>query len=323
VGDQKEVNSSGESGASKAGPQAQKKAGVVAIIGRPNVGKSTLLNALVGEKVAIVSPIPQTTRHQIRAILNDVRGQVIFVDTPGMHVTKNTLDRALIVAINDALQGADELLHLVDVTEYVGEEEAMVMDRLGALRTPVILALNKIDAGVRHMDDYLKAWEQRIGKPLSEATNRIMPVPISAKMGTNMDRLLDEIWARLPPGPALYPDDILTDFPRRLTIQDVIREKLLCCLRQELPFSIAVYAEEIIDRSDKLTYVRATIIVERDSQKGIVIGHKGAVLRKVGEEARRDLVEMYGKKFFLELRVKVEAHWKTNTELLRMMGYIL
>jgi GTP-binding protein Era len=303
--------------------EIMKKAGVVAIVGRANVGKSTLLNALVGEKVAIVSPIPQTTRHQIRAIFNDVRGQIVFVDTPGMHETKNALDRALIVAINDAIQGADAILYLVDATEHVGEEEAMMLDRLVHARAPVILGLNKIDAGAKHLQDYLAAWEKRLGKPLSEVTERVMPVPFSALKGTNINRLLDELFIRLPSGEALYPDDILTDFPRQLTIQDAIREKFLGVLRQELPFSIAVYAEEIVDRSEKMVYVNAVILVERDSQKGIVIGHKGAVLKKVGELARRDLQEMYGKKFFLELRVKVDENWKRDTDLLRRIGYII
>lgn len=300
-----------------------KKAGVVAIVGRANVGKSTLLNALVGEKVAIVSPIPQTTRHQIRAIYNDARGQIVFVDTPGMHQTKNALDRALIVAINDAIEGADAILHLVDATEHCGEEEEMMLDRLSASRAPVVLGLNKIDAGLSHVQDYLVAWEKRLAKPLSEATDRVMPVPLSALKKINIERLLEELFARMPEGEALYPDDILTDFPRQLTVQDVIREKLLGCLRQELPFSVAVWAEEIQDKGPRLTFVHAVILVERESQKGIVIGHKGAVLKKAGAEARRDLQEMYGKKFFLELRVKVDQDWKRDTDLLRRIGYII
>ncbi len=299
------------------------KAGIVAIIGRANVGKSTLLNNLVGEKVAIVSPVPQTTRNQIRAILNDKRGQIVFLDTPGMHQTKHALDRTMIAAINESLSGVDVVLHLVDATERVGEEEAMVIERLSSIRVPIILGLNKVDCGPRHLEDYLEAWERKLGVKLSAATDRVMPVPISALTGTNVDRLLDELFARLPEGEPLYPEDVLTDFPRQLTIQDVIREKLFLVLKEEVPFSVAVYAEEIVERSEKLTYIRAVIFVERDSQKAIVIGKNGALLKKIGEEARRDLQDIYDKKIYLDLWVKVKEDWKEDTFLLREMGYLL
>ena len=299
------------------------RAGIVAIVGRANVGKSTLLNNLVGEKVAIVSAVPQTTRNQIRAILNEKRGQIVFLDTPGMHETKHAFDRSMISAINNSLEGIDVVIHLVDTTERLGEEEAMVMDRLSSVKAPIILGLNKIDLAPRHLEDYLSAWERKIGRKLSDATDRIMPIPLSALAGTNTDRLLDELFLRLPVGPALYPEDVLTDFPRQLTIQDCIREKFLLTMRQEIPFSIAVFAEEIIDKSEKLTVVNVVIYVERDSQKGIVIGKRGEILKKVGEAARKELQEIYGKKIYLDLLVKVKENWKSNTELLKMMGYIL
>lgn len=299
------------------------KAGIVAIIGRPNVGKSTLLNNLVGEKVAIVSAVPQTTRNQIRAILNDKRGQIVFLDTPGMHQTRHALDRTMIAAINQSLSGVDVVLHLVDATERVGEEEAMVIERLSSVRAPIILGLNKVDRGPRHLEDYLEAWERKLGGKLSDMTERLMPVPISALTGTNVDRLLDELFARLPEGEPLYPEDVLTDFPRQLTIQDVIREKLFLELKDEVPFSVAVHAEEIAERSEKLTYIRAVIFVERDSQKAIVIGRQGALLKKIGEAARRDLQDIYGKKIYLDLWVKVKEDWKEDTHLLREMGYFL
>jgi GTP-binding protein Era len=298
------------------------KSGVVAIIGRANVGKSTLLNNLVGEKVAIVSPVPQTTRNQIRAILNEKRGQIVFLDTPGMHVSKHALDRAMISAINNSLAGVDVVLHLVDATEHVGEEEAMVIERLSDCRAPIILGLNKIDCAPKHIQDYLDAWQKKIGKDLSNATDRVMPVPLSALTGTNIDRLLDELFARLPEGEPLYPPDILTDFPRQLTIQDIVREKLLAYVREEIPFSLGIYAEEIADRSEKLTYVKALILVERDSQKKIVIGKNGELLKKAGEAARKDMEEIYGKKFYLDLWVKVDEDWKENSEQLKRMGYI-
>ncbi len=299
------------------------KAGIVAIIGRANVGKSTLLNRLVGEKVAIVSPVPQTTRNQIRAILNEPRGQIVFLDTPGMHVSKHALDRAMISAINDSLSGVDVVLHLVDATERVGEEEEMVIERLRGVDAPIILGLNKIDRSPAHLEDYLLVWERKLGKKLSDVTDRLMPVPFSALTGTNVDRLLDELFARLPEGEPLYPENILTDFPRQLTIQDIIREKFLAYLKDELPFSLAIHASEIVERSEKLLYVKAMVLVERDSQKAIVIGHKGEVLKKVGEAARRELEELYEKKIYLDLWVKVDKGWKQNGELLRQMGYIL
>ena len=299
------------------------RSGVVAIVGRANVGKSTLLNNLVGEKVAIVSPIPQTTRNQIRAIFNDSRGQIVFLDTPGIHETKHAFDRSMISAINNSLDGVDVIIHLVDTTERLGQEESMVLEKISRVKAPIILGLNKMDLNARYLEDYLTAWEKRLGKKLSEATDRVMPIPVSALKGTNLDKLVDELYKRLPEGERLYPEDILTDFPRQLTIQDCIREKLLLSLRQEVPFSLAVLAEEIIDKSEKLTVIKALIYVERDSQKGIVIGKGGSVLKKAGEEARKEIQAIYGKKIYLDLFVKVKEDWKTDTNLLKMMGYII
>lgn len=299
------------------------KAGVVAIIGRVNVGKSTLLNFLVGEKVAIVSPVPQTTRNQIRAILNEERGQIVFLDTPGMHVASHALDRSMIASINASLSGADIVLHLADVTERVGEEERMVADRLKNCGAFIILGLNKIDRGVKYLDEYIRLWEAAFSAPIAQLGDRLMLVPFSGLTGENVGKLLDELFGHLPQSPPFYPEDVLTDFPRQLTIQDIIREKFLLHLRQELPFSLAVFAEEIIDRSPKLCVVRAMILVERPSQKAIVIGKGGELLKKVGRESRLELAKVYGKKFYLELWVKVEENWKENRELLRQMGYIL
>ncbi|MFB3919451.1 MAG: GTPase Era [Candidatus Velamenicoccus archaeovorus] len=298
------------------------KSGIVAIIGRPNVGKSTLLNHLAGEKVAIVSPVPQTTRHQIRAVFNDVRGQIVFCDTPGLHTSRHALDRAMISLVNDTVEGADVLLHLVDVTRHVGDEETKAIQRLCAARAPVVLGLNKVDIPVHYIPEYLAAWENAIGRSLNEATDRLMPVPVSALKGTNVDKLVDEIFARLPEGGPLYPADVLTDFPRQLAIQDVIREKLLLVLKEELPFSLAVHVEEIADRSQRLTYVKAAVLVERETQKAIVIGKGGAVLKKAGESARKELQQIYGRKFFLDLWVKCENKWKEDKDLLKKMGYL-
>ncbi|MDD5019586.1 MAG: GTPase Era [Candidatus Omnitrophica bacterium] len=299
------------------------KSGMVAIVGRPNVGKSTLLNYLAGEKVAIVSPVPQTTRHQIRAIINDVRGQVVFCDTPGLQTSRHALDRAMVGLINDSVEGADVILHIVDVSKHVGEEEEAAVQRLHRARAPVILGLNKVDLPAQYISEYVSLWERVLGRPVSGATDRLMPVPMSAIKGTNIDKLVEEIFARLPEGEALYPADVLTDFPRQLAVQDVIREKLLFLLREELPFSLAVLAEEIVDRSEKLTYVKATIFVERETQKAIAIGKNGAILKKAGESARKELQDIYGKKFFLDLWVKADKKWKEDRELLQRMGYLV
>jgi len=297
------------------------KSGIIAIIGRPNTGKSTLLNRILGEKVAIVSPTAQTTRHQIRGVLHEARGQIVFLDTPGLHTKKHAFDRAMVSAIQESMSGADVLLHLVDATEHVGVEEAMMLDRLGAVKTPVILGLNKIDRGAVHLPDYLAAWERTLGQPLN-TSGRVTPVPLSALVGTNVDGLLSACFDLLPEGPPLYPEDVLTDFPRQLTIQDIVREKFLEILKQELPFSMAVYADEIVDRRKDLTVVSVMVLVERDSQKAIVIGHKGDVLKRVGTAARKELEEIYEKKFFIELQVKVDATWKQKYDLLRRIGYI-
>jgi len=297
------------------------KAGIVAIVGRPNTGKSTLLNRILGEKVAIVSSTPQTTRHQIRGVLHESRGQIVFLDTPGLHTKKRAFDRAMMTAIQESMSGADVLLHLVDATERVGEEEEMLLKQLRDESAPVILALNKIDRGTPHLADYLKAWERVLGRPLNEA-GRVTPVPISALKGTNVEGLVTACFELLPEGEPLYPEDVLTDFPRQLTIQDIVREKLLQNLKEELPFSMAVYAEEIIDRRPDLTVAKVMVLVERDSQKAIVIGRQGEVLKRVGTAARKELEAIYDKKFFLELWVKVDAKWKQDQDLLRRIGYI-
>lgn len=299
------------------------KSGIVAIVGRSNTGKSTLMNHLVGEKVAIVSATPQTTRTQIRAILNEKRGQIVFLDTPGMHLCRHALDRAMIASITDALMGADVVLHLVDMTRRVGEEEGLVIKNLSTVKAPIILGLNKADKGFTHEQDYILAWEKAGVVKSERVLKRVLPLRLSALTGFNVDRLLDELFERLPVGDPLYPDDVLTDFPRQLAIQDMIREKLLIDLKEEMPFSIAVLVEEIIDRNPKLMVVNVVIFVERSSQKAIVIGHRGELLKKAGEAARHDIEEVYGKKVYLDLWVKIDAKWKQDHQLLRRIGYVM
>lgn len=296
-----------------------KRCGIVAIVGRPNTGKSTLLNYILKQKVAIVSSVPQTTRNIIRGILNEERGQVVFVDTPGIHKPKNAIGRHMNILAGDSINGADIILHLADSSESVGEEERMVVDTLSEAKAPVVLALNKIDLGGKFISEYLKLWEEKKGKSIQELSD-LTAIPISSLKGTNLDKLLEILFSHLPEGPPLYPDDIISDFPQKLVYADIIREKLFECMFQEVPHSIAVLIDEIIERSSKLIYIRADIFVERDSQKAIVIGDKGQIVKKVGSLARRELEELLDKKVYLELNVKVKENWRQDEEILRKMG---
>lgn len=301
----------------------RKHCGIVAIVGRTNTGKSTLLNYILGKKVAIVSQIPQTTRNIIRGILTEKRGQIVFVDTPGIHKPKHHLGKYMNILAEDSAQGADLIMHLVDSSERVGEEEEMVVHYLTSAKAPVVLALNKVDLGGKFVPAYLKLWEEKKGKTLQELTDSFIAIPVSALKGTNIDRLLDVLFSHLPEGPELYPEDIVSDFPERLACADIIREKLFECMREELPYSIGVLVDEIAERSKKLTYIRADILVERDSQKAIVIGAQGKVMKNVGSLARKELEGILDRKVYLELNVKVRQGWRQDTEILRQMGIIV
>lgn len=299
------------------------RCGIVAIVGRPNVGKSTLLNYILGEKVAIVSSVPQTTRTQIRGILNDKRGQIVFLDTPGLHIPKTRLGKFMNISAEDAIMGADVVLHLVDSSEPPGEEENIIVDKLKDITNPIVLGLNKIDLGGEYVPKYIELWEEKREKPITEMTDSLISIPISSLKGNNVDKLLEVLFSFLKEGPELYPPDVLTDFPKKLAIADMIREKLLNFMREEVPHSIAVLVDEITDRSERLVFIRAEILVERSSQKSIIIGKNGTMLKKVGSLARKELEEYFSKKVFLELWVRVEENWKKNPQLLRELGYIL
>lgn len=301
----------------------KKRCGVVAIVGRTNTGKSTLLNNILGKKVAIVSKIPQTTRNIIRGILTEKSGQIVFVDTPGIHKPKHRLGKYMNILAEDSAGGADLIIHLVDSSERVGEEEEMVVHYLKAASAPIVLALNKIDLGGKFVPEYLKLWEEKKGKTVQELGDALIVIPISALKGTNIDRLLEVLFSHLPEGPELYPQGVISDFPERLTYADIIREKLFECMREELPYSIGVLVDEIAERSKKLTYIRADILVERDSQKAMVIGAQGKVMKNVGSLARKELEGALGRKVYLELNVKVRQGWRQDTEILRQMGIIL
>ena len=298
------------------------KSGMVAIVGRPNVGKSTLLNAILGEKISIVSDVPQTTRHQIRGILTDERGQIVFIDTPGIHAGKDKLDKYMNRASIGSIDSTDAVIHMVDASEITGLEEKHVISRLNKCGKPIIVGLNKIDITKgKFVPEYIKLWEETRGVPMTEMTDLTL-LPLSALKGTNVKKLVDILFEQMPFGPLLYPEDTITDFPKRMAMADLIREKLFLLMREEIPHSIAVIIEGVQPKRGKVLHIRAVILVERESQKEIVIGKAGAILKQVGTEARKDLEELVESKVFLELFVKASSNWREDYSTLEDMGFV-
>ncbi|MFC4183642.1 GTPase Era [Saccharococcus thermophilus] len=291
------------------------KSGFVAIVGRPNVGKSTFLNRVIGQKIAIMSDKPQTTRNKIQGVYTTDDAQIIFIDTPGVHKPKHKLgDFMMKVALN-ALREVDLILFMVNVEEGFGRGDAFIIERLKEVNTPVFLVMNKIDKV--HPDDLL---------PLIDQYKNLYPfaeiVPISALQGNNVENLVLQIKKYLPEGPQYYPPDQITDHPEQFIIAELIREKALHLTREEVPHSIAVVVERIERREDSDTvYVGAVIIVERDSQKGIIIGKQGRMLKEIGQRARMDIEALLGSKVFLELWVKVQKDWRNRLAQLRDFGF--
>ena len=299
-----------------------KHCGIVAIVGRPNTGKSTLMNNILGEKVSIVSSVAQTTRYSIRGILTDERGQIVFIDTPGMHHPKSRMSKLLVKQIDEAVTGCDIIIHLVDVTEAPGQEEAMIVDKIKGAKAKIILGLNKIDLKAVFLDSYMKLWEQARGKKIEEMPEEIILMPLSGLRGTNVDKLVGSIFENLPEGEMLYPPDILSDFPQRLAIADIIREKLFFLMHKEVPYSIAVYVDEMVPRSKKLVYIRAVILVERETQRQIVIGKDGAILKEAGLKSREEIEGLLEKKVFLETFVKVKPGWQEDLGMLKQLAFL-
>jgi GTPase len=290
------------------------KSGFAAIIGRPNVGKSTLVNSLIGQKIAIMSDKPQTTRNKISCVLTRDDAQVVFIDTPGIHKPKHKLGEYMVNAAKQAFREVDVVLFVVDIMEKPGPGEEYILDALKDVKTPVVLVVNKIDqvpkdAVLPRIDIYRKKRDFAA------------VVPVSALTGINQDALVMEIIKYLPAGPQYYPSDMVTDQPERLIITELIREKVLHVTRDEVPHAIAVDIEEIKERPGETLYVRAVIYVERDSQKGIVIGAKGTMLKEIGKQARTDIENLLGSKVFLDLWVKVKKDWRNREGSLRMLGY--
>lgn len=297
------------------------KCGVVSIVGRANVGKSTLMNRLVDEKIAIVSNVPQTTRTQIRGVFNDDRGQIVFIDTPGLHTAKDNLDRAMHKASLGSLEGIDCLIHLVDSNERTGEEEENLIRHLKNVKVPIIVGLNKIDVSKgKHTQDYIALWEDVTGKPITELEH-ITLFPLSAMEGTNVSGLIDVIYDKLPISPPFYDRDVVCDMPNKLAVADAIREKLFFVMKDEVPHSIGVVIEEMRPIKGKKILVRAVILVERKTQKEMVIGKQGRILKEVGTKARIDIEHILGQQIFLEIFVKVKKDWRNDISLLCDLGY--
>lgn len=290
------------------------KSGFVAVIGRPNVGKSTLVNSLIGQKIVIMSDKPQTTRNKILCVLTQDDAQIVFIDTPGIHKPKHKLGEYMVKAAENTLKEVDVICFVVDASEELGAGELYILERLQATNKPVILVVNKID----------KIGKQQVLPTISRYAERYDftgVVPISAKEETNLDGLVTEIKKHLEEGPQYYPSDMVTDQPERLVTAELIREKVLHLTREEIPHAIAVDIEEMATRKNDDVYIRATIYVERDSQKGIVIGAKGALLKEIGAMARVDIENLLGSKVYLDLWVKVKKDWRNRDGILRGLGY--
>jgi GTPase len=289
------------------------RSGIVAVVGRPNVGKSTLVNALVGRKVAIVSDKPQTTRRDIRGIWTTDEVQVVFTDTPGFHKPRTPLGARLNDLVGDAVHGVDLVLHVVDAAAGVGRGDAFVYEhQVRPSGSPSFCVVNKIDA-LRGRDEVPQlAAAAAIGE-YAEV------VPVSATTGNGLETLRSLIVARMPEGPLLYPEGTVTDQSLEVQIAELIREQALAVTRQEVPHSIAVVVEEMDERDD-LTEIHASLVVERDSQKGIVIGKGGATLKAIGTEAREQIELLLGAKVFLDLRVKVVKEWQRDPKAIERLG---
>ena len=288
--------------------------GFVALVGRPNVGKSTLMNALLGEKISIVSAHAQTTRNKITGVWNGDNSQVVFLDTPGMHKPQDKLGEAIRQSTIDALDEVDLIVFLCACDDPLGAGDRYILSLLKDRKVPVLLALSKIDliekdAVLKKIVQYSKIY------PFAEI------IPLSAKSGENLDELMNCIVKYLPEGPKYFPDDMVTDQPERNIVQEIVREKLLIRTRDEVPHAIGVFTEEFSERENGKVYIRCTIYVERDSQKRIIIGKKGSVLKEAGKEAREEIQNLIGAPVFLDLWVKVAKDWKNKDYILRELGY--
>jgi GTPase len=290
------------------------RSGFVAIVGRPNAGKSTLLNKILGEKIVITSDKPQTTRNRVQGIHNLPGYQIIFIDTPGIHKATTKLNQYMVDEAMASLREVDAVIFLVDAAASTDSQESLGGEIFDGSGPPVILALNKTDL----------VDEERILR-LLDRFGRIPSfrsyVPLSAATGAGVDRLMKEVSSLLPVGPQYFPDDILTDLPERFIAAEIIREKIFRLTHEEIPYSVAVVVESFKERENGLIAISAVVTVERDSQKGIVIGRKGDLLKRIGTEARKEIEDLLQTKVFLELFVRVRKNWTDNPSMLKEFGY--
>ncbi len=291
------------------------KSGVVTLIGRPNVGKSTLMNRLIGQKIAITSNKPQTTRNRIQTVYTDERGQIVFLDTPGIHKAKNKLGEYMVNVAENTLKEVDVILWLVEPTTFIGAGERHIAEQLQKVTTPVILVINKVDTVKKEeilvfIDAYRKIYD------FAEI------IPVSALKGTNTDDVVETIFKYLPYGPMFYDEDTVTDQPMRQIVAELIREKALRCLDEEIPHGIAVYIDTMKERkTGDIIDIEATIVCERESHKGIIIGKQGQMLKKIGTQARKEIENMMDIKINLKLWVKVRKEWRDSDVQLKNFGY--
>ena len=291
------------------------KSGFAAIIGRPNVGKSTLMNHLIGQKIAITSRKPQTTRNRIQTVYTCERGQIVFLDTPGIHKAKNKLGEYMVNVAQRTFQDADVILWLVEASDYIGAGEQHIAQQLKKTKLPVILVMNKVDkVEKKEIAGFIEAYRKILD--FAEI------VPVSALRSVNLDTLLDCIFKYLPYGPQFYDEDTVTDQPQRQIVAEMIREKALRCLEEEIPHGLAVTIAGMKERPEGgIVDIDATIICERDSHKGIIIGKQGAMLKKIGSQARTEIEKMLEEKVNLKLWVKVKKDWRDSDFLIKNFGY--
>ena len=289
------------------------KSGFVTLIGRPNVGKSTLMNHLIGQKIAITSNKPQTTRNRIQTVLTTEEGQIVFVDTPGIHKAKNKLGEYMVNIAQRSLNEVDVVLWLVEPSTFIGAGEKHIIEQLKKVKTPVILVINKIDM-VKKEDvfEYIAAYNKEY--------DFAAIVPVSARSGDNTDELVKVIMQYLPYGPQFYDEDTITDQPERQIVAEIIREKALHSLQDEIPHGIAV-AIDRMKMQNRVMHIDATIICERDSHKGIIIGKQGAMLKKIGSTARYEIERLLDCKVNLKLWVKIQKNWRDSDFLMKNFGY--
>ncbi|MGV8145628.1 MAG: GTPase Era [Alkaliphilus sp.] len=291
------------------------KSGFVSIIGRPNVGKSTLMNKLIGEKIAIVSDKPQTTRNRIQCIYTDEKSQIIFLDTPGIHRPKHKLGDFMVKTATQTLREVDVVLFVVDDSSKIGPGDKFIMEQLEAIKTPIILVMNKIDLMAQERFNIL--YDEYLASGIFADI-----VGISAKEGMNLISLVDKILMHFEEGPKYFPEDMITDQPERVIVGEIVREKVLNYIEQEIPHGVAVEVTLMKKRKDKeIIDIHATIYCEKKSHKGIIIGKEGRKLKGIGKSARLDIESLLGSKIYLELWVKIKENWRNNAVTLRDLGY--